>query len=357
MMADLSYSTLLSTLLIGFLVSTAAHIPSQLTLFSNQFDYNNRNNTSSSSSTIHLSEAESNYLAATHARELIHYRSEGIGTLISNYPDNHPDPFLRGLPIGLQEYFAPYPNGDLVLLVLPISPIYGNVLQRKENSTMGLTLAINDELGTVQRKNAIWAANRRRVSVFGELEMLEEEAEQKEAKALYEKVHPDSTLWDGHGGPHASFWARLVVRKVYYFGGFGDRAAIGWLDLDFYRAGLEDSPETRRQAVCFHPAGINLYCEQPIDTDTRPELQALTAISEQPDLFQLAPQVIEKHSHHHHHHHHVSHHHHHHHHFHNSQGNQSSLLIDSKKHENENYPRISEEDYTSTTTIDEDSTM
>lgn len=48
---------------------------------------------------------------------------------------------------------------------------------------------------------------------------------------------------------------------------FGDRAAIGWLDMDLYREGFEDSPESEAEAVCFHPSGVNTYCDQPNEGD------------------------------------------------------------------------------------------
>ena len=42
--------------------------------------------------------------AAVQARKLL--LQETIGTLSSIYPDNHPDKDLRGVPVGLMEYFA-----------------------------------------------------------------------------------------------------------------------------------------------------------------------------------------------------------------------------------------------------------
>lgn len=32
-----------------------------------------------------------------------------------------------------------------------------------------------------------------------------------QAKAIYESVHRDSSLWDGQDGPHESIWMRLKV--------------------------------------------------------------------------------------------------------------------------------------------------
>lgn len=197
--------------------------------------------------------------AAVHARELIQYRSLGIGTLMSTYPEDHPQNSLRGLAIGLQEYFAPYPNGDLLLLALPISPIYKNIDQ---SSSLSATIAIKDELGQLQRNGSNWAANRRRITLFGNLSPVTDVVE---AKALYEKVHPDSSFWNGDNGPHDKLWVRFQTTQAYYFGGFGDRAAIGWLNMELYQDEFKDTMESKTQSVCFRPHGRNLYCDQPMD--------------------------------------------------------------------------------------------
>lgn len=74
-------------------------------------------------------------------------------------------------------------------------------------------------------------------------------------------AHPDARGWVPPGGPHAAFYARFRVQKVYAFvrpilafpcreflregrltpprprqNGFGDVAFIGWVPLDLYRA-------------------------------------------------------------------------------------------------------------------------
>ncbi|EGG03459.1 uncharacterized protein MELLADRAFT_75319 [Melampsora larici-populina 98AG31] len=197
--------------------------------------------------------------AALHARELIQYRSLGIGTLMSTYPEDHPQESLRGLAIGLQEYFAPYHNGDLLLLALPISPIYKNIDQ---SSSLSATIAIKDELGQLQRNGSNWAANRRRITLFGTLMPV---TDVMEAKALYEKFHPDSSFWNGDNGPHDKMWVRFQTKEAYYFGGFGDRAAIGWLDMELYQNEFKDTIESKTKSVCFHPYSRNLYCDQAMD--------------------------------------------------------------------------------------------
>ena len=41
--------------------------------------------------------------------------------------------------------------------------------------------------------------------------------------------HPDAEAWLPGNEIHESWWGRLVVREVYWIGGFGDRAYIGWI--------------------------------------------------------------------------------------------------------------------------------
>ena len=44
------------------------------------------------------------------------------------------------------------------------------------------------------------------------------------------KQHPDAKYWLPGNSIHESEFVRLVVTQVYWIGGFGDRAYIGWID-------------------------------------------------------------------------------------------------------------------------------
>lgn len=50
-------------------------------------------------------------------------------------------------------------------------------------------------------------------------------------------AHPDAEAWlpNKKGSPHASFWARMVVNRVYWIGGFGDVQHIGWMNVTEWR--------------------------------------------------------------------------------------------------------------------------
>ncbi|KAH9824976.1 hypothetical protein DFH28DRAFT_1215932 [Melampsora americana] len=183
-------------------------------------------------------------------------RSQGLGTLISNFPEDHSDNSLKGLPI--------------------------------------------DELGLIQRQSSLWSANWRRISLFGQLEPV---SDLQEAKTLYESFHPDSTLWNDNQNPSftscTSSWSKLRVEKVFYFGGFGDRSSIGSGEvkevMEESLEGLEDDDED-----------FDLSEEEEEEDE---ELQELIELWEELDEPQIT-QVINNNynnnyiTHHHHHHHH-----------------------------------------------------
>ncbi|KAF3354750.1 hypothetical protein VdG1_07236 [Verticillium dahliae VDG1] len=54
---------------------------------------------------------------------------------------------------------------------------------------------------------------------------------------------PRDTYWLPGNRIHASEWARLVVTSVYWVGGFGDRAYIGWLPVDDWHSITRDEWE------------------------------------------------------------------------------------------------------------------
>ncbi|OAA55682.1 FMN-binding split barrel-related protein [Cordyceps fumosorosea ARSEF 2679] len=84
------------------------------------------------------------------------------------------------------------------------------------------------------------ADNLPRFSLFGYLEPLEGDAATMEhIKDCYVKKHPDAKLWLPGNNIHSSEWARMVVTKVYWVGGFGDRAYIGWIPVEEWNAVTE----------------------------------------------------------------------------------------------------------------------
>ena len=58
--------------------------------------------------------------------------------------------------------------------------------------------------------------------------------------------HPDAEAWLPGNQIHESWWGRLVVRDVYWIGGFGDRAYIGWIPAAEWRGVSEREVERAR---------------------------------------------------------------------------------------------------------------
>ncbi|KAH8882739.1 hypothetical protein GQ53DRAFT_753546 [Thozetella sp. PMI_491] len=48
-------------------------------------------------------------------------------------------------------------------------------------------------------------------------------------------THPDARFWLPGSRVHESHFVRLVVEQVYWIGGFGDRAYIGWIPVEEWR--------------------------------------------------------------------------------------------------------------------------
>lgn len=85
------------------------------------------------------------------------------------------------------------------------------------------------------------AANLPRFSLIGYLEPINPDL--KEAvrlAACYTTKHTDAKYWLPGNPIHTSEWARLVVTQVYWIGGFGDRAYIGWIPIDEWKGVTRD---------------------------------------------------------------------------------------------------------------------
>lgn len=58
--------------------------------------------------------------------------------------------------------------------------------------------------------------------------------------------HEDAEAWLPGNEIHESWWGRLVVREVYWIGGFGDRAFIGWIPEEVWRGVTGEEVEGAR---------------------------------------------------------------------------------------------------------------
>ena len=73
------------------------------------------------------------------------------------------------------------------------------------------------------------------------MEKLDKETVEREGvRDCFIGAHPEASIWEPGRDIHESWWGRLVVKEVYFFGGFGDRARIGWLPVEIWR-GITES--------------------------------------------------------------------------------------------------------------------
>ncbi|KEY68330.1 hypothetical protein S7711_07802 [Stachybotrys chartarum IBT 7711] len=85
------------------------------------------------------------------------------------------------------------------------------------------------------------AANLPRFSLFGYLEPIEPSAiEALRLAVCFTSKHHDAKYWLPGNAIHESAWARLVVTHVYWIGGFGDRAYIGWIPIEEWKNVTKD---------------------------------------------------------------------------------------------------------------------
>ena len=74
-----------------------------------------------------------------------------------------------------------------------------------------------------------------RFSLIGYLEDIpaeELETEYQNVSECFVGKHLDAGWWLPGSKVHESKWVRLVVKEVYWIGGFGDRAYIGWIPTE-----------------------------------------------------------------------------------------------------------------------------
>ena len=175
-------------------------------------------------------------------------RKESIGTLSTIFPDpsssstfeNRPAD-VGGKPLGIMEYFADCEpaTGNPTILAVTIASSFRNV-------AAGSNITLSLRWHPPHRKHYS-AAALPRFSLVGTIERLtDEEISVSSIKSCFTGYHPDSVIWMPGNDIHESHWVRLVVKEVYWFGGFGDRAYIGWIPLETWQNVTEDEIKKSR---------------------------------------------------------------------------------------------------------------
>ncbi|KAK5175252.1 uncharacterized protein LTR77_000389 [Saxophila tyrrhenica] len=179
-------------------------------------------------------------------------RLSTIGTLVTSFPEhssnseelgtleNRPKE-VEGSPIGLMEYYSDCEpdTGNPTVLAINIATPYRNFNDGSDISlgirwwpkTTNHYFSSSEDIPTPHTPAAL-----PRFSLHGRLEPISKtDLARHLVPACFLKAHPDSILWQPGNDIHTSQYMRLVVEHIYWFGGFGDRARIGWLPVEEWR--------------------------------------------------------------------------------------------------------------------------
>jgi hypothetical protein len=212
-------------------LASASNLPSPQRLFTNPPSYHE---TGFKIPTVHES--------AVQARRIL--RLESIGTLSTVFPSHHATenrPSVDGAPIGLMDYFGDCEpdTGNPTILAITIATSFKNV-----DAGSNITLSMR-----WHPQDSVWRspASLPRFSLVGHLEDISaEEVSKQSLTTCFVKYHPDAAWWLPGNRIHESKWVRLVVDEVYWIGGFGDRAYIGWIPTeDWYSVTPEEIESVR----------------------------------------------------------------------------------------------------------------
>ncbi|KAM7186589.1 Pyridoxamine 5'-phosphate oxidase domain containing protein [Rhypophila sp. PSN 637] len=196
-----------------------------------------------------------------------------LGTIATIFPKDSNDkrrpPDVGGMPHSLMEYISDCETddkGNPTLLAITISTTFRNIAagsnvslavqwtpphppaKRIQSSSWSLTNQLRSffrlssssspdskEEGYEYDPAPYSAANLPRFSLLGHIERIAVDDDQAAAAAIstcYTKAHPDARYWLPGNRIHASYFVRLVVDQIYWVGGFGDRAFIGWIPVE-----------------------------------------------------------------------------------------------------------------------------
>lgn len=191
--------------------------------------------------------------SAIQARRILNLST--IATLSTVFPthqqhvalENRPDD-LAGAPIGLIDYYAscdPTPYNPTILAI-SIATSFKNA-RAGSNVTLSLRYHPPSDHPPGHDIYTYSPANLPRFSLVGYIEPVAlSEVQERGIDRCFLDRHPDAVAWRPGNAIHESWWARLVVEQVYWIGGFGDRAYIGWIPVAEWRGITQEEVENAR---------------------------------------------------------------------------------------------------------------
>ena len=192
------------------------------------------------------------YQSAVQARRVLALQS--IATLSTVFPakdrstleDRPAD--VGGLPVGLMDYYASCGPEFYNPTILAIT-IATNFKNAKAGSNVTMSMRYHPPANHPPSDDPYTysPANMPRFSLVGYIEKFSsQEVEDHGVRSCFLKEHVDAEPWTPGNVIHESWWAKLVVQEVYWIGGFGDRAFIGWIPLeDWQRVSSEEVSKVR----------------------------------------------------------------------------------------------------------------
>jgi hypothetical protein len=155
------------------------------------------------------------------------------------------------MPIGLMDYISDCESsGNPTILAINIATSFKNVAAGSNislslqwtppylpSSRIELPFSIPFISSNSKAKPLPYsAANLPRFSLIGYLEKInKDQVERMQIGKCFTNTHQDAKYWLPGNSIHESEWVRLVVTEVYWIGGFGDRAYIGWIPVEEWR--------------------------------------------------------------------------------------------------------------------------
>ncbi|KAI1120791.1 pyridoxamine 5'-phosphate oxidase-domain-containing protein [Nemania abortiva] len=136
-----------------------------------------------------------------------------------------------------QQWTPPYPPDKRIQSTTPSTSTTPSGFLSRLLNWLGLGSDDDDDDDEDQPKDVVpySAANLPRFSLLGYMEKIDKAASAALAECFVKK-HPDAKYWLPGNRIHESEFVRLVVQQVYWVGGFGDRAYIGWIPVDQWKS-------------------------------------------------------------------------------------------------------------------------
>lgn len=171
-------------------------------------------------------------LAARTARQVI--KESSLSNLITIGNDDTPE--------GQMEYYSDCSSDgmELTFIGMYISHAFKNI-EKGSKASLVVRVGdqpINEHVKTDYPGSTSQPAGLPRMTLYGDM-LLDTGTPSKDVQNCFLNRHPDAKWWlPEHSLVHDSYWAKFNITGIHFIGGFGDRAYIGDIPLDVYRAAL-----------------------------------------------------------------------------------------------------------------------